>query len=242
MNFGGNQQHTAYFTDHATAQDAVAELEAAGISSSEITLHDQRTGGAGFLEGIKRFFEGEPTGSDGNGTLLTVNGDGAIAEPILRRYDARLGTDAPSANASYDNGASGAGFDAERTMKLSEERLTIDKQQVKAGEVHLGKEVVTERQSIDVPVAHEEVVVSRRPVRDGGYSGAAGEIGDDAEISVPVMREEVSVDKHAVVTEEVGLAKRTVSETETVGGTVRKERATISTDGEVERITDVRDR
>jgi uncharacterized protein (TIGR02271 family) len=47
------------------------------------------------------------------------------------------------------------------------------------------------------------------------------------------MREEVSVDKRTVVTDEIGLEKRQIHETETVGGTVRKERAHLETDGNV---------
>jgi len=230
MDTGGNQQLTAYFRDHATAEDAAADLEAAGISSSDIELHNQHSGGGGFLDGLKRFFGGEQSDAYGAGTLLTVVGSRAIAEPILRRYDARIGTEGSYVDSSMGGGSAVSGVDTARTMKLREERLTVDKQAVQAGEVRLGKEVVTERQSIDVPVAHEEVFVSRRAVRDGEYSDG-GEIGDDSEIAVPVMREEVSVDKHAVVTEEVGLAKQTVQETKTVGGTVLKERATV--EGEI---------
>jgi uncharacterized protein (TIGR02271 family) len=44
------------------------------------------------------------------------------------------------------------------------------------------------------------------------------------------MREEVSVEKHPVTTEEVIIGKRTVEENQTVGGTVRKERARIEKD------------
>jgi uncharacterized protein (TIGR02271 family) len=45
------------------------------------------------------------------------------------------------------------------------------------------------------------------------------------------MRDEVSVDKRTVVTDEIGLEKRQTQDTETVGGTVRKERARLETDG-----------
>ncbi len=227
MEASDSQQFTAYFSDRATAQNAVDDLKAAGISSGDLALHDQSTGGGGFMDNLKRFFGAETDHSQyGTGTLLTIYGNREIAMPILRRYDAQLGS------AAYDQAGDQT---ATQTMKLREERLTVDKQPVKAGEVRLGKEVITEEQNIDVPVAHEEVYVSRRPVTEGEYAGNVGEIGDDGEIVLPVMREEVAVNKEAVVTEEVGLNKRTVQETETVEDTIRKERPTIETHGDIDR-------
>lgn len=227
MEVGKNQQLTALFSDHAAAQDAVNDLKTAGLSASDLTLHNESSAGGGFLENVKRFFGGETSeAANRGGALLTVNGNREIALPILRRYDAKIGTDA-----GYQ--PAGDATDTGRTMKLHEERLNVDKQAVKAGEVRLGKQVVTEQQSVDVPVAHEEVYVSRRPVGEAEYADNVGEIGDNREIVTPVMREEVSVEKRAVVTEEVGLKKQNVQETQTVGGTVRKERVAMETDGDI---------
>lgn len=58
------------------------------------------------------------------------------------------------------------------------------------------------------------------------------DISED-EICIPVTREEFSVEKRPVVTEEIAVGKRTVKETQTVGGAVRKERARVETDGDV---------
>ncbi len=179
------------------------------------------------MERLSRFFGG---GTDhqpyAEGTLLTVYGDREMALPILRRYDGRLQNSAGDVSDSAVNHAD--------KITLREERLKIDKQPVEAGEVRLGKEVISEQQSVDVPVSHEEVYVSRRPVSEGEYSGDVGEIGDDHEVVVPVMREEISVDKRPIATEEVGLNKRNVQETQTVAESIRKERATIETDGDIE--------
>ncbi len=232
MNARGSE--TAYFNDADSAERAVRELEAAGINRSDIHVSSQESHGGGFLDGLKRFFTGEAEHeSYAGGTLVTVYDDRGLARPILTRYDARFEADGSIQTPSGSTTGTSAVASDERTLKLREERLMVDKQTVKEGEVRLGKDVVTEQQSIDVPVTREEVHVTRRPVAEGEYVGDAGAIGEDEDISVPVMREEVSVDKRTVVTDEIGLEKRQIHETETVGGTVRKERAHLETDGNV---------
>ena len=65
-----------------------------------------------------------------------------------------------------------------------ERSAKVNKTPVQAGEVRIGKRVVSERQTIDVPVEREEVVIERRPA-----SGRAAE-GDirEEEVVVPVRR------------------------------------------------------
>jgi uncharacterized protein (TIGR02271 family) len=122
--------------------------------------------------------------------------------------------------------------DDDRSVQLKEERLRAAKENVKAGEVALRKEVVTEQKSMDVPVTHEEVVVERRPVE--GRRPATGDIREGETIRVPVHEEQVRLEKQTVVTEEVSLNKRPVTETEHVAGTVRREEARVVTDGDVD--------
>lgn len=117
-------------------------------------------------------------------------------------------------------------------VRLHEEQLIAQKRSEEAGEVRIGKEVIEEQQSIDVPLRREEVYVERRPV-----SGEVtdGEIGDDrTEIRVPVMEEEVEVQKRTVATEEITAGKRAIEETHRVTDTVRREEARIETNGDVE--------
>jgi uncharacterized protein (TIGR02271 family) len=121
--------------------------------------------------------------------------------------------------------------DTGRGMQLKEERLRPEKETVKAGEVALRKDVVTEQKSMDVPVKHEEVVVERRPVE--GRRPATGDIREGESIRVPVREEQVRLEKETVVTEEVKLGKRPVTETERVTGTVRREEARVETSGDV---------
>jgi uncharacterized protein (TIGR02271 family) len=117
----------------------------------------------------------------------------------------------------------------DRTVQLREERLKVDKAAVKTGEVHVGKRVVTEHKSIDVPVEREEVVIERKPA--SGRAGA-GSIAEEEEIVIPVKEEQVSVTKEAVVKEEVSVGKRKVQDTKHVAGTVRKEELEVHEEGD----------
>jgi len=122
--------------------------------------------------------------------------------------------------------------EGERTLELKEEQLHAQKERVKAGEVGVRKEVVSEEQTIDVPVRREEVYIERRPV--SGDRPAHGTIGQGEEIKVPVMEERVTVEKNVVAREEVAIGKRAVEDTEHFTETVRHEEARIERDGDVE--------
>ena len=224
----------AIFRDRSEADQASAELEAAGISRTSINVHD--AGGkstSGFWEGVQRFFSGDSTLNERDVVVSVDGADRSQVLPILNRYGARISDE------GYTGSAYGTTSGQDASVRLHEERLQVDKQRVQAGEVRLGKDVVSEEQSIDVPVTREEVVVERRPASQSATSDV-GQIGDGEEISIPVMREEVGVSKRTVATEDVGVSKRQVEETQTVGGTVRKERARIEGDVDSDEVGNTR--
>jgi len=98
--------------------------------------------------------------------------------------------------------------------------------------VDLRKEVVSEQQTINVPVTHEEVYIERR-AGSGQFSDTP--VGEDGEtIRVPVSAEQVNVTRQTVQTGEVSVGKRQVQETEQVTDTVRHEEARIERQGEVD--------
>ncbi len=115
----------------------------------------------------------------------------------------------------------------DRVIQLREERLRVDKERVKAGEVHVKKEVRTEHQTLTVPVEREEVVVERRAVN---RPAAAGDFKEE-EIRVPVTEEKVRASKEAVITEEVAVGKRKVTDTETVAADLKKEELKVEGEG-----------
>jgi uncharacterized protein (TIGR02271 family) len=117
----------------------------------------------------------------------------------------------------------------DRTLELREEELRVTKERVRTGEVEIGKRIVEERRTMDVPVTREEVVIERRPVNQPSDEP----IGADARaIEVPVMAERVSVEKQTVVTEEIGVSTRRQEGTEHVSETVRHEEAVVGPEGD----------
>ncbi len=123
----------------------------------------------------------------------------------------------------------------EEKMRLREERLSVDKEEVERGEISLHKDVVEEEQSFDVPVSHEEVYVERRPVNE--YESDANEFKmqqDDATIRIPITEERLEVTKKPYVSEEIVVGKRQVEDIETVNETVKREEAHFEQSGEVD--------
>lgn len=114
-------------------------------------------------------------------------------------------------------------------MQLHEEELQARKERVQRGEVTLGKEVVKERQVIEVPVSYEEVFVERERA-EGRTPATDAEIGE-GEFRVTLSADEISVEKRTVVREKVGLGKRQVTETQHIEGDVRRETARIERQG-----------
>ena len=188
------------------------------------------------------------------GYLLTVRANDTEVEKarmVLQRHGADMREAGATPRTAVDTGTTatrGAAMDTasaargttdrahvgdrEETTQLREERLRAEKETAQAGEVRVGKEVVTEQRSVDVPVTHEEVYVERRPVT--GNRPAGGEIREGQEIRVPVREEEAHLEKQTVVTEEVNVGKRPVTEQEHLTGTVRREEARVETTGDVD--------
>lgn len=112
----------------------------------------------------------------------------------------------------------------EQHMRLHAEQIQAYKQPAQVGEVVLHKEVVTEQQTIDVPVSREEVVIERRVLAN--ETPATGELmGEDQTIRIPVNEERVNVTKRVVTTGEVVVGKRDHQEIQHFSDTVQREEA-----------------
>ena len=211
---------TDFFRDHTTtASDFRDNLADLGMSKKDAHY---------FEDGVAR-----------GGALVTVRADERAAEAvdILTRNGADLGSQARNpmptqdvAPASASNTA-GASRDAERTLRLKAERLAIEKTHVASGDVRVRKNVVSHEETVDVPVSHDELFIERHPVTDGAVGGT---IGTDQKITIPLSREELSVGKRTVVTEEVAIGKRAVTETKHVSENVRHEELVVDGDERVE--------
>lgn len=193
---------TKFFREHDSSPSSFKnELTKLGFSTND--AHD-------LVEGLTK-----------GGALVTVDAsaNAANAMDILKRYkadvrSARSGA-APATAPTPKNDKD------ESEMQLRAERLQIDKQRILHGEARIRKEVVTETQSIDVPVSHEELVIERHAVNGG--QAARGTIGQSEEIRIPLSEERVNVSKSTVVTEEVEIGKRNVAGVEHLSDTVRHE-------------------
>ena len=174
-----------------------------------------------------------------NGNILlyvdrNYNGliNGRETEFMSSDLDPNLGSNLTVNNfdsTALDHNSVSVDDEQEERLRLHEERLNVDKERVQAGEVNIGKHVIEENQTVEVPVSHEEVNIERHAVYD---ETAAGEVFDDGEsIHIPVMEERVEVTKRPVVSEEIVVSKREVVDTETISEKIRHEEADIDRTG-----------
>jgi uncharacterized protein (TIGR02271 family) len=173
-------------------------------------------------------------GIEEGGALVSVTGTrSGEARRILQNAGGDLReTGFEKTAASPSSSASGE----ERRIQLRGEILHTYKDRVKRGEVRLRKEVITENQTMSVPVTREELVIERTPA--SGQS-ASGGIGTDQEIRVPLSEERARAEKQPVVTEEVRVGKRAVQNTEQVSDNVRHEELRVDKEGDVDVSPDV---
>ncbi len=179
-------------------------------------------------------------GFSSGGAIVTVSGERtAEARRILQEYggdpretgfENNVIPGSESATGGVGIGSNRVGVEGERRIQLRGEMLRTYKERVQRGEVTLRKEVITENQSVNVPVTREELVVERTP----GTGRASGEIGTGEEVRVPLSEERVRVEKQPVVNEEVRVGKRQVQSNKEVSDQVRHEELRVDKKGEVE--------
>ncbi len=184
-------------------------------------------------EDRSRYF-GHRFSSNQNGAVVTVKaGDRlAEAESILTRFGADLGNNAAeydysqTANASEPTGTQTTGTeDAQNNIQLLGEVLRVHKDRISRGEVRLRKEVITETQTIQVPVTREELVIERHAVDQN--TPPTGSIGESSEIRIPLSEERANIDKSTFVREEVAVGKKPVEEVRSLTGDVRHEELVV---------------
>jgi uncharacterized protein (TIGR02271 family) len=198
--------------------------------------------GMGVPKDEAEYYEGE---AKSGRTLVTVRADGRYdeAQRVLRQngaYDIES-RDAPMAPGTVTGVVGGRPVAAtpadarleggQQTVQLREEELQPRKASVKTGQVTLGKEVVEEKRTLEVPVTREEVFVERHQVDRPADQPI--EAGAEQTIDVPVREQRVQVDKQAVVYEEVGVNKQQVVQNQPVSATVRREELRVDTEGDV---------
>lgn len=124
-----------------------------------------------------------------------------------------------------------SGPTTDTAMTRSEEEMNARVENVETGKARLKKYVVTEHESVTVPVRHEEVRVEREPITDANRdSAAAGPDISEEEHEVTIHEERPVVETETVAKERVRLDTETVTEQETVEGDIRKEKIEVEGD------------
>ena len=178
------------------------------------------------------------SGIAAGGAVITVSAPAERLEEareIIEDHDGDVRTSGFETAGTASSGSMGtarAGETDERRIQLRGEMLRAVKQRVEKGEIRLRKDIITENQTISVPVTREEVVVER--VSAGEAQPLSGKIGDEGEIRVPVSEERVSVVKEPVVTGEVRVRKQAVQDNQQVTDTVRHEEVRVENEGAVD--------
>jgi len=124
-----------------------------------------------------------------------------------------------------------SGPTTDEAMTRSEEHLNVGTQRVEAGRARLRKFVVTEQQTVSVPVSHEEVRIEREPITDANIGNALdGPSISEEEHEVVLHAEQPVVTTEAVPVERIKLGTETVTDTQQVTGQVRKEEVEVVDD------------
>jgi len=243
------------FDDAARADQAIAALQRAGFDNRQIR-HSSQEGSR--PKGLGALFSSGKTTSHENLTndLINMGVDPEDARHYKQEFEAGhplvsvegRGDMQNAINILVAQGAHGPEKlertnipgelasttlpDESHRMQLRGERLKAYVQPGLSGEVRVRKEVVTEQQTLNVPVTHEEVVIEHRPPA-GEAAMAEGPIEEGKEIRIPVREEQVHITKETVATGEVEISKREVKGNRQFSETVRHEEPSIEKEGDV---------
>lgn len=208
----------------AAAGGLIGALIGLGIPEEKAKIYNDRVKGGSFLVIV-------------NGTAAEI----ARAESIMQThgveefgiYDVPGAT--PTAVTEIDNDIRTRTDLADHDkIRLYEERLMVNKQRSKAGEVSIGKRVETETASVAVPVEKERIVIERTDATGGNVVSpgtadfAGGKVAD-----VELYEETAKIGKQAFVREEVSVRKEVEQETVQASETIRREELEVDADGDV---------
>jgi uncharacterized protein (TIGR02271 family) len=163
-----------------------------------------------------------------------VEADGALSQEeeaqLYRHYGLDYG-ESRSDTGQEPLGDDVSGPTTDDAMTRSEEELRVGTTRREAGRARLRKYVVTEEETVTVPVQREEVRVEREPITDANIDDATdGPAISDEEHEVVLHEDEPVVETRAVPKERVRMDKDTVTDQETVTEQVRKERIDVEGD------------
>ncbi|MGF1481085.1 MAG: YsnF/AvaK domain-containing protein [Cyanophyceae cyanobacterium] len=208
----------------AAAGGLVGALTGLGIPEEKAKVYDERVRGGSFLVIV-------------NGTAAEI----ARAESIMQQhgveefgiYDVPGAQPTTVADVDEDLRTRTDITDNEK-IKLHEERLMVNKQRAKTGDVSVGKRVETETAKVSVPVEKERLVIERRDATSGTVVAPGTADFDGGKVArVDLYEETANVEKQAFVREEVSVRKEVEQETVQASETIRREELEVNADGDV---------
>jgi uncharacterized protein (TIGR02271 family) len=166
----------------------------------------------------------------GGGSTTTTTTDGAGTQGLFDQ-DEHAGVDRDGDRDGVV-GHDTSGPTTDDAMTRSEEQLHVGTERVETGRARLRKHVVTEQQTVTVPVSHEEVRLEREPITDANVGAAtSGPDLSDEEHEVVLTEERPVVQMETVPMERVKLGTETVTDERTVTEDVRHEEIEVDGDG-----------
>ncbi|MDJ0635092.1 MAG: DUF2382 domain-containing protein [Xenococcaceae cyanobacterium MO_188.B29] len=208
----------------AAAGGLVGALIGLGIPEEKAKIYSDRVAKGSFLVMV-------------TGTATEI----ALAEAIMRNYGVEEfdiynipGARATAVEDVDDDIKTRTDIDDTEKIRLYEERLMVNKQREKAGEVSVGKRVETERASVSVPVEKERIVIERTDANTGTVVSPGTVDFDSGEVArMEVYEESADIKKQAFVREEVSIRKEVERDTVEAEETVRREELEVKTEGDV---------
>lgn len=216
--FEGNEGGVEQYADERSRTSHEITRPGDGYEAGDISHSLQ---GMSVPDHHSRYFENRFRAGN-SGVLVTVTAPGREQEAatILEQNGGDLGAESETYDYSA-NTAQPTATDGQQRIQLLGEVLRVHKDRVSRGEVRIHKEIITEQQTVQVPVTREELVIERIPVT--GVAAVHGAIGQDSDIRIPLSEEMASLDKETVVREEVSVGKRAIEDVQQVGGSIRHE-------------------
>ncbi|MEP9384892.1 PRC and DUF2382 domain-containing protein [Nocardioides sp. KR10-350] len=147
--------------------------------------------------------------------------------------DAGLPTGTAGTDTSRSAGDDVTGPTTDEAMTRAEEHLDVGVRSEEAGRIRLRKYVVTEQETVTVPVRKERATLEREPITDANRDDAlAGPAISEGEHEVVLHEERPAVGTTAEPVERVRLGTESTTEEETVTGDVRKEQIEVEGDAD----------
>ena len=208
----------------AAAGGLIGALVGLGIPEERAKVYSDRVAGGSFLVMVTG------TAAETARAKSIMNQHGVEEFDI---YDIP-GAEATTVNDVHDDIRTRTDLDDRDKIRLYEERLMVNKQRAKAGEVAIGKRVETETASVAVPVERERIVIERRDTVDSTVVNPSTVDFNSGEVAhMEVYEEAADIQKQAFVREEVNIRKEVERDTVEARETVRREELQVEADGDV---------